>query len=57
MEFIDVFHSLQHVLCLVCFPKVVQKRTMAEVKTKNYLIASCVGNISAKYFKNLLIFV
>jgi len=34
MEFIDVFRSYQHVLCLVCFPQVVQKQTLSEVETK-----------------------
>jgi len=45
------------VLCLVCFPKVVQKQTFGEVETKTYLIVSCVRNISPKYYQNLLIFI
>jgi len=37
MEFIDVFVSFQHVLCLVCFPQVLQKQTLGEVKTKTLI--------------------
>jgi len=33
MEFIDVLFILTR-LCLLCFPQVVQKQTLGEVKTK-----------------------
>jgi len=37
MEFIDVFYSFEHVLCLVRFPQVVQKLTLSEVETKTLI--------------------
>jgi len=37
MEFIDVFYLFYRVLCLVCFPQVVQKQTLGEVKTKTLI--------------------
>jgi len=37
MEFIDVFHSFQHVLCLVCLGSLVQKQVLSEVKTKTFI--------------------
>jgi len=37
MEFIDVFHSFEHVLCLVCFPQIVQKQMLGEVETKTFI--------------------
>jgi len=39
-----------------CFPKVVQKQTLGEVKKlNNYLMASCVWNIRTKNYQNLII--
>jgi len=33
IEFIEVFHSFQHMTCLVGFPQVVQEQKLCEVRT------------------------
>jgi len=39
----------------LCFPQVVQKQTLGEVKKLNgHLMASCVRNIRTKNYQNLL---
>ena len=38
MAFIDVFFYLfQHLLCLVCFPQVVQEQMLGEVRTETLI--------------------
>jgi len=49
VEFIDVFRSFYDVLCLVCFPQVMQKQTLGEVENKT------LSQLCRKYFCQILL--